>query len=310
MTLVPPVGVPVCYRHSARETYVRCTRCEKPICPECMIPASVGHQCPECVAEGRRTQRPVRTAFGGSTVGMNGYATKVLIGINVIMLALSTISAKSAGALAGGGMGGLLGGETPLLDRFGVIGQQTFVSRATGAIVRQVPYGIADDQYYRLFTAMFMHYGLIHLAMNMYALWMLGRPLEAMLGPTRFTALYVICGLGGSVSSYLFQPDALSAGASTAIFGLFGALFMVLHKLGRNASSVVPIIVINVIFTLIVPGISISGHLGGLVTGFLVGAGIARAPRRNRNRIQAAMFLAAIALMGALTLWQTVRLNT
>jgi membrane associated rhomboid family serine protease len=275
-----------------------------------MTPATVGHQCPECVAEGRRTQRGVRTAFGGSVAGAHGYATKVLLGINVVMLLLSTLSAKSASALAGGGMGGLLGGETPLLDKLGVIGQQTFVSRATGAIVSQVPYGVADGEYYRLFTAMFMHYGLIHLAVNMYALWLLGRPLEAMLGPARFTALYIVCGLGGSVGSYVFQPDALSAGASTAIFGLFGALFMLLHKLGRNASAVLPIIIINVIFTLTVPGISISGHFGGLATGFIVGAGIARAPRKYRTQVQTAVIAGSLIVLTGLTFWQTVRLSS
>ena len=111
MTDVPPAGTPVCYRHSGRETYIRCTRCDRPICPDCMREASVGHQCPECVAEGRRTQRQTRTAFGGSTVGRQGYVTIALIVINVLMLLLSLASAKNPGnAAAGGGLGGLLGG--------------------------------------------------------------------------------------------------------------------------------------------------------------------------------------------------------
>src|SRR5881394_3064355 len=89
----PPVGaVPVCYRHPKRETYVRCTRCDRPICPDCMNEASVGFQCPECVAEGRRSQRPARTAFGGSAVGAQGYVTKALVGLNVLM-ALASVAA-------------------------------------------------------------------------------------------------------------------------------------------------------------------------------------------------------------------------
>src|SRR5258708_29946980 len=124
MTDVPPAGTPVCYRHPGRETYIRCNRCERPICPDCMRDASVGHQCPECVAEGRRTQRQTRTAFGGSVTGRRGYATITLIAINVVMLLISLASAKNgANALGGQGFGGLIGGQTPLLVKLGVIGQ-------------------------------------------------------------------------------------------------------------------------------------------------------------------------------------------
>src|SRR5215813_4818637 len=132
MTQVPPTPqpvVPVCYRHPKRETYVRCTRCERPICPDCMYDAAVGHQCPECVAEGRRTQRPARTVFGAARgAGEAGYATITLIAVNVLMLLLSVTSAKNSGnALAGGqGFGGLIGGDTPLLDQLGVIGRCSF----------------------------------------------------------------------------------------------------------------------------------------------------------------------------------------
>src|SRR5215475_5642930 len=213
MTQVPPpVSTPVCYRHNSRETYVRCTRCDRPICPECMNQASVGHQCPECVAQGRRTQRPVRTAFGGSALGAHGYVTMSLIAINCVLLILSILSAKNpGGAVGGGGFGSLFGGQTPLLEHLGVVATST---RQDGSIL----HGINDGQYYRLFTGMFMHYGLLHLATNMWALWVLGRPLEAMFGPVRFAAIYVVCGLGGNVAAYVFTPHALSAGASTAIF--------------------------------------------------------------------------------------------
>src|SRR6184192_3964613 len=112
----PAPEASMCYRHPDRETYVRCTRCDRPICPDCMREASVGFQCPECVAQGRRTQRPVRTAFGGSVAGQAGFATITLIVINVIMFLLSLASAKNTGnALGGQGAGGLLGGQTPLM---------------------------------------------------------------------------------------------------------------------------------------------------------------------------------------------------
>src|SRR5262249_26396480 len=106
---------------------------------------------------------------------------------------LSVMSAKNSGnALAGGqGFGGLIGGDTPLLDRLGVIGE---CQLSDG---RVVPCGVADGEYYRLFTAMFMHFGVIHLLMNMWALWILGRELELMFGSLRFLAIYLVCGLGG-----------------------------------------------------------------------------------------------------------------
>ncbi|HWB37835.1 MAG TPA: rhomboid family intramembrane serine protease [Rugosimonospora sp.] len=315
MTYSAPVTT--CYRHPGREAGVRCTRCDRPICPDCMREASVGFQCPECVAQGRRTQRPVRTAFGGSSAGLHGYATITLIATNVLMFLLSLASAGNVGrAVYGGGLGGLLGGTTPLLYKLAVIGPSFQVSgnqisyQTTTHLPGFTEYvGVADGNYYRLVTAMFMHYGLLHLAMNMWALWILGRDLEAALGPVRFLALYLICGLGGNVAAYLFQPEALSAGASTAIFGLFSALFLVLRRLGRNASAVLPVIVINLIFTLTVPGISIAGHLGGLVTGGLVGAGLAYAPRANRGLVQAGVCVAALLLLVALTVVGTNRLT-
>jgi membrane associated rhomboid family serine protease len=152
-----------------------------------------------------------------------------------------------------------------------------------------------------MFTSMFIHYGLIHLAMNMWALWQLGRALESALGPLRFASLYLLAGLGGSVAVLLFQPKALSAGASGAIFGLFAALFVILKKLGRSTSSVVPVIVINLILTFSIPGISIAAHLGGLITGALLGAGLAFAPRQGRNAVQAVTFGGVALILTMLT---------
>ncbi len=303
---VPPVGVPVCYRHAGRETYVRCSRCDRPICPDCMNEASVGHQCPECVAEGRRSQRQPRTVFGAaSAAGAAGYATTTLIAINIVLLLLSALtSSRPAQALIGGYGGGLLGGNTPLMDRLAVIGECQLTNGQT------VPCGVADGEYYRLFTAMFMHYGVIHLLMNMWALWILGRALESWFGSLRFLAIYLVCGLGGNVAAYLFQPWALSAGASTAVFGLFSVLFVALRRMRLSTASVVPIIVINLIFTFSVPGISWAGHVGGFLTGALVAIGMAYAPQRNRGPIQAATLFGALALLGLLTLWQTGQLNT
>ncbi|NES16327.1 MULTISPECIES: rhomboid family intramembrane serine protease [Micromonospora] len=288
----PVPTAPVCYRHPDRATYVRCTRCDRPICPECMREASVGHQCPECVSEGRRSVRPARTAFGGGAAGRQGYVTKTLIALNVLVMLLSIASARSGTAVAGGGLGGLMGGPTPLTDWGAVLGRATLPNGILG--------GVAEGQWYRLVTAMFLHYGVVHLLLNMWALWVLGRALEAALGPLRFLALYLIAGLGGNVAAYVFSdPRSATVGASTAIFGLFAAIFVIMRRLGRDTSSIVPILVINLIFTFTVPGISIAGHLGGLVTGALMALVLAYAPRMRRTVFQATGgAIIAVALLG------------
>jgi membrane associated rhomboid family serine protease len=286
MTQPPPV-VPACYRHPARVTYVRCARCERPICPECMHEASVGHQCPECVAQGRRDRRPAQTTFGGRATD-RAYVTTTLVVVNCLVALLAAISAGPS-ALFGGGMGGLMGADTPL--------------HRAGALVG---FWVADGEYYRLVSSMFLHYGLLHLAMNMWALWVLGRLLETTLGPMRFLALYALSGLGGSVAVYLFgSPSTATAGASGAIFGLFAALFVILRRMGRDASSVVPILLINLVITFTVPGISIAGHLGGLVTGAAVAAGMAYAPARYRPQVQAGTCIAILLVCAVATVART-----
>jgi membrane associated rhomboid family serine protease len=297
-----PTTVPVCYRHPSRETYVRCTRCDRPICPDCMNVASVGHQCPECVAEGRRTQRPVRTAFGGSVAGRGGIVTKTLIGINVIVMLLSFATGGSR-AVAGGGWGGLMGGSTPLTDALAVIGYAPYFAGGPA-------HGVAAGEWYRLFTAMFVHYGLLHLLLNMYALWILGRDLERVLGPLRFTVLYLLAGLGGNVAAYVFTgPNAATAGASTAVFGLMGAIFVILRRLKLSVAPILPVIVINVIFTFTIPNISMAGHLGGLAVGAIVAAIMAYAPQERRALVQGAGCAAVLLFLIALAVYRTAALT-
>jgi membrane associated rhomboid family serine protease len=271
-----------------------------------MREASVGHQCPECVAEGRRTQRPVRTAFGGSALGARGYVTISLIAINALMLVVAAISAKSADALAGGGGLGISGTSTPLHRWGAVLGYVKYGPFDT------TYHGVAAGEYYRLITGMFLHYGILHLLMNMWALWVLGRVLEAALGPARFLALYLAAGIGGNVAAYLFSsPAVATAGASGAIFGLFAALFVVMRKLGRDTSAVWPLLVINLVFTFLVPGISIAAHLGGLATGAVVAAGLAYAPGPDSRRtmVQVGTVVAVLIVLGVMTAARTASLT-
>ena len=265
-----------------------------------MTAASVGHQCPECVAQGRRSQRPVRTAFGGSVAGRSGAATKTLVGLNVVVAVIS-IATGGVSSIAGGGLGGLLGRSTPLTDWGSVLGLATY----GGAV-----HGIAHGEYYRLITAMFLHYGLLHLLLNMYALWLLGVNLERALGPLRFTALYLLAGLGGNVAAYLFAaPNTPTAGASTAVFGVMAGIFVILKRMRLSVAPIVPVIVINVIFTLTIANISKSGHLGGLAVGAIVAAILAYAPRAHRNLIQGVGCGLVLLVLLVLTVYRTMALT-
>ena len=267
-----------------------------------MNEASVGHQCPECLAEGRRTQRSARTAFGGSVAGRAGVVTRTLIGINVAVMIISIVTGGMS-AMAGGGWGGLLGQSTPLTDWGSVIGYATYGPGQT------VLHGVAAGEWYRLVTAMFLHYGVLHLLLNMYALWILGRELEGVLGRLRFIVLYVLAGLGGNVAAYVLSPpNQAVAGASTAVFGLMAATFVILRRLKLSVAPILPVIVINVIFTFAVPNISWAGHLGGLLVGGIVAAIMAYAPRERRNLVQGVGCAMVLIVLLAVTIFHTAGL--
>jgi membrane associated rhomboid family serine protease len=288
--------------------------------------AVVGQHCPECAREGRRTQRSARTVFGGTLAGQHGHVTITLIGINVGVAVLAAIIGGSQ-AVAGGAWGGLLGGSTPLhywgAMVAGVPGETISYVDNDGQVLGSAA-GVVNGDYYRLLTSMFLHYGIFHLLLNMWALWVVGGVLEPLLGRIRFLALYLISGLGGSVAVYLTagmnvelfgnrplfgEVESLTAGASGAVFGLFGAFYVVLRRLRRDTSGITVILVINLIFTFTVSGISVAGHLGGLVTGALAAVGLAYAPRQQRTAIQIATVGGIAVLLIVLTLIRTASLQ-
>jgi len=243
-----------------------------------MRDAAVGHQCTECVGAGAKTVRQPRTRFGGRQYGANPVVTYALIAVNVLMFGLQTVSAD-------------LQSELVLFSP-----------------------AVADGDLYRLLTSAFLHYGVTHLLFNMWALYVVGPPLEASLGRLRFSALYVLSALGGSVLVYLLSSlGAATAGASGAIFGLFGASFVVGKRLNLDVKWVIGLIAINLAFTFVIPlmgGMNISwqGHIGGLVTGAVVAAAYAYAPRERRTLIQVSATVALVVLFGLLTWWRTTEL--
>jgi membrane associated rhomboid family serine protease len=278
---MPQAGVPTCYRHPGRESHIRCQRCSRPICPDCMRDAAVGFQCPSCVAEGRRTTRQARTAYGGLRPTNASITTLVLIAINLaVWVAIRATGGQGSRlydllALSEGGRCTAGGGYYP-----GV---------TTESICAQLPgtewfAGVADGAYWQLLTSAFTHVEILHIAMNMISLYLLGPQLEMVLGRVRFVALYLISGLAGSALVYWAAgAGSTTAGASGAIFGLLAAIVVVTLKIGGNLQQIVPVLAINAIITFTVPQISWQGHVGGFVGGLVVTGVLVYAPRGSRR---------------------------
>ncbi|MFJ2110414.1 MULTISPECIES: rhomboid family intramembrane serine protease [unclassified Streptomyces] len=261
-------SMPSCYRHPGRETGISCTRCERPICPECMIDASVGFQCPECVRQGSGTgygasANQPRTLAGGTIAADPRLLTKILIGINVAVF---------VAVLAVGG--------NLLVNDLSLIGYA--FDPELGRVV-----GVANGEWYRLFTSMFLHEAIWHIAFNMLGLWWLGGPLETALGRVRFLALYLVSGLAGSALTYLVAaPNGGSLGASGAIFGLLGATAVLMRRLNYDMRPVLILLALNLLFTFTWSGIAWEAHVGGLVAGTAIAIGMVHAPRKHRALVQ------------------------
>ena len=245
----------MCVRHPDRATGLRCVRCDRPACPQCLREASVGYQCVDCVAEGRRTQR-VATTMAGARLNLQHVVIPVLIAVNVLVFA---VTVAQAGSLAGNA-------EADLFRQW----------------VLSSP-AVAGGQLWRLVTSGFLHFGPVHLALNMIALYVIGRDLEVILGRGRFVTVYLVSLLGGSAAVFLLEdPTRFTAGASGAVYGLMGGLVVVLVRLRRSPGAALGIIAINVVITFTLPGISIYGHLGGLAFGTAATAAMAYAPPPRR----------------------------
>ncbi|MBD0841101.1 rhomboid family intramembrane serine protease [Streptomyces sp. TRM68416] len=282
-------GLPGCYRHPDRETGIRCTRCERSICPECMVSASVGFQCPDCVRSGSGTGHAPgastpRTLAGGTVTADPHLVTKILIGINVMVFVAVRAESSLLNDLV------LLGAWPP----------------APFTPVQ----GVASGEWYRLVTSMFTHQEIWHIAFNMLSLWWLGGPLEAALGRARYLALYFVSGLAGSTLAYLLaSPTTATLGASGAIFGLFGATAVLMRRLNYDMRPIIALLVINLIFTFSWSGISWQAHIGGLVAGVVIGYGMVHAPRERRTLVQYGTCALVLAVLVVLILVRTTQLT-
>ncbi len=283
-------SLPGCYRHPDRETGIRCIRCERPICPECMVSASVGFQCPDCVRGGSGTgHAPTatqpRTIAGGTIVADPRLLTKILVGINVAVFI--AVQARSA-----------------LLSDLVLIGAWPPAPFAPTE-------GVAGGEWYRLVTSMFTHNEVWHIGFNMLSLWFLGGPLEAALGRARYLALYFVSGLAGSALAYLLSsPTTATLGASGAIFGLFGATAVLMRRQNYDLRPIIALLVINLIFTFN-PGFNISwqAHIGGLVAGLITGYAMVHAPRKRRALIQYGTCALVLAVVVVMTILRTAQLS-
>jgi membrane associated rhomboid family serine protease len=260
----------VCVRHQDRPTGLSCTRCGRPACPECLREASVGYQCVDCVGAARRGVRR-GTTVAGAAPGTRPVVVPTLIALNVAIYLWTVVEAGSVNGNA----------AAPLFNAWAL-----------------VPGAVWEGEWWRILTSGFLHIGLIHPLFNMWALWVLGRDMETVLGRVRFSALYLVSLLGGAAAVMVFyQPNQAVAGASGAVFGLMGGLAVVLRRMRVPAGQVIGLIAVNVVISVVIPGISLIGHLGGLVVGAGATASLVYAPARSRNLVQAAAFAGLTVLL-------------
>jgi membrane associated rhomboid family serine protease len=270
-------AAPTCFRHPDRETYVSCVRCGRPACPDCLRSAAVGQQCVECVRGGNQGARQATGQFGGRVSTGTPVVTYTLVALCVLVYIAELAYSKTV-----------------------YYGEMIGAARGLGTTL----VGVAFGDWYRLLTSAFLHeppsggFGLTHILFNMWALIVVGPALERVLGRVRFIAIYLVSALAGSVFFYLLAPaNEPALGASGAIFGLFGAWFVLSRRLRLDARMIVGLIAINLLISFTISGIAWQDHVGGLIAGAALTAAYAYAPRANRTLIQLGATIALIALL-------------
>lgn len=267
-----------CYRHPDRTSYVSCQRCGRTICGECQTPSAVGVICPDDMRQQRRTAPRTRSPLLARLTGSD----KPVVTYAIIALCVLVFVAQSLP---------VVGGDV------------TRALQYAGAYTTP-QYPLAMEPW-RIVTAIFLHAGILHILLNMWALLIMGASLEPLLGRARFTALFLVSGIAGSAGVALLAPlNQPVVGASGAIFGLFAAYFVVLRHLGQNGRQILVLIGINLVFGFL-PGFHIAwqAHVGGLVGGALVGLLLVRTRSRRRMPLQAAGIAVLGVLFVALCFW-------
>jgi membrane associated rhomboid family serine protease len=259
-----------CAFHPDRSAGVICQRCDKPICPACMTQASVGFHCPDCARKGAQ-----KVLKGPAAWTIRPVVTQAIIALNVVMFVLSSL-----------GGGSFTSGSGSVVRDYGLFG----------------PFIAENQEWYRIITSGFLHAGLFHIGFNMYALWIMGNQLERSFGRLRFGLIYAVGLVAGSFGALLVSPNALTIGASGAVFGLFAAAFVAQRAMGMNpwSSGIGGIIIINLVITIAVPGISLGGHVGGLAGGAIAAWAMIEGPRRLPSlRSDAAAVAMGVGLFAA-----------
>ncbi len=284
----PQAALPGCWWHPNRPTGLSCSRCGRPACPDCLREAPVGFQCTDCVHTGAAEQRSRQRQFQQAPIGARTIfgarlsakvtVTPVLVALNVLVYLFTAFQAES-----------IWDNNRSLLSQWGTLWP---------------PAVLGDDEWWRVVTSGFLHDGLLHVAANMFSLWMMGRALEPALGKGRFLALYFGSMIGASAANLLIGGlDAVPVvGASGAIFGLLGCYAVIVVKQRLNPSMLIINLLLNVYITFQVPNISILGHAGGFVLGVLITVALLYAPEENQLRWQitgiAILMAALVVAMG------------
>jgi membrane associated rhomboid family serine protease len=257
-----------CYRHHDRRAGVTCQRCDRPICPDCMTQGSVGFHCPECV---KAASKAAPTYTARTMPVAQPFVTYLLMAVNIAVFVL----------------------DLSLKNR---LTQGTAVSNGEGVLYA---YAVYAGEWWRLVTSGFLHYGFLHLGMNMFVLYRIGPQIEKLLGHLQYAALYFASMLAGSLGAMLLSPMSASAGASGAIFGLLGAAaaFQLSNRINLWQSGLGMLIVLNLGITFLVPGIAIGAHVGGIVAGGAVGWAMFELERRQKSPVIGLSVAAALMVI-------------
>jgi membrane associated rhomboid family serine protease len=279
---------PTCYRHPDRETWVSCVRCGRHACPDCLREAAVGQQCVDCVRGAGKTSRPARTVFGGRP-SRTAVVTWTIMAVNIVLYLIELARPSLA---------------------------QDWAMLGYASLTGNPPYqGVAAGQWYRLITSAFLpgtgSLGILDIAFNLWALYIVGPGLEQLLGRVRYLAVYLLSAVGGSVLFYYLVPQNQPAlGASGAIFGLFGAWFVVSRRLNLDSRGIVMLIAINLALSFIYRStIAWQDHVGGLITGAVITAAYVYAPRKSQAALQVVTTVAVIVLLAVAVVIRNGQLN-